>query len=464
VITVCQSGQLDSKVQLEINLDDVPALRRVINFKQVAFLRPGGADESSRLSLLMRLLPDTNLKTRLKSALLIQPICHQGHLFGVFLVQPTMGVDDWPASNRQLVDLLAAQVANAMAHASTERGLRVRVGQLEEELERADTADRLAKLEAELKKALGAEQILAQKLGDVRSELAEAKSEIEELTPLISLNANKTDTITRLEEQLAELETELEKGGAGSPLRGCSDPEQVTLSAQELRRPLASISGYTDLLLGESVGTVGELQRLFLQRVKASTERARVLLEDLVQAATFENGLSPLNLEPVQVEDVIEEIIRRLGDQIEIKGLDLEIDLDGSLPLLEMDRDRIEQILYSLISNALQATPSYGKVVVNVRYQIDEPETAENGAGNGGYLFVSVRDSGGGVPLADLAFVFDRHYRAEHPPIVGLGETGMGLPLARELLQAQGGRIWIESESNVGSTLSMVLPATVVQP
>ena len=68
------------------------------------------------------------------------------------------------------------------------------------------------------------------------------------------------------------------------------------------------------------------------------------------------------------------------------------------------------------------------------------------------------------MPLADLAFVFDRHYRTEHPPIVGLGETGMGLPLARELLQAQGGRIWIESESNVGSTLSMVLPATVVQP
>jgi signal transduction histidine kinase len=227
---------------------------------------------------------------------------------------------------------------------------------------------------------------------------------------------------------------------------------------------LASISGYTDLLLGESVGAVGELQRLFLQRVKASTERARVLLEDLVQAATFENGLSPLNLEPVQVEDVIEEIIRRLDDQIEIKGLDLEIDLDGSLPLLEMDRVRIEQILYSLISNALQATPSYGKVVVNVRYQTDEPETSENGAGNGGYLFVSVRDSGGGVPPADLAFVFDRHYRAEHPPIVGLGETNMGLPLARELLQSQGGRIWIESEENVGSTLSLVLPATVVQP
>ena len=67
------------------------------------------------------------------------------------------------------------------------------------------------------------------------------------------------------------------------------------------------------------------------------------------------------------------------------------------------------------------------------------------------------------MQVSDLVYVFDRHYRSAHPPIAGLGDTDMGLPLARELLQAQGGRIWIESELNVGSTLSMVLPATVVQ-
>jgi signal transduction histidine kinase len=358
--------------------------------------------------------------------------------------------------------LLAAHVANALASVRTCQQLQAQVDQLVEQLEKADETDRIGQLQAKLDKAREVEQELAHQLGAAQHELAQAKRDVQGLDSLIKLNKGQRVQIAKLQEELDKLTAELEQR-AEQPPRGFSDPERATLAAQGLRRPLASISGYTDLLLGESVGAVGELQRLFLQRVKASTERARVLLDDLVQASASEDEPNSLDLQPVQVAEIINDAVRKLGDQIEKKGLDLQIDFGGSLPLLEVDRGRIEQIVYHLLSNAFWATPSEGEVAVDVRYQANGVGAGVDGLGNGGYLFVSVRDSGDGVKVSDLAYVFDRHYRSAHPPIAGLGETDMGLPLVRELLQAQGGRIWIESELNVGSTLSMVLPATVVQ-
>ena len=462
VVCTYRNGQLVSHMEKEIGLNDAPVLGRIINHQQAIFLRPGGADDSSRLLLLMHLLPETNLKTRIESALLIQPICRQGHLFGAFIVQPAAGDSDWLAGSGQLVDLLAVHVANALASVRTCQQLQARVDQLVEQLEKADETDRIGQLQAKLDKAREVERELAHQLGAAQHELAQVKRDVQGLDPLIKLNKGQRVKIAKLQEELDELTAELEQRAEQLP-RGFSDPERATLAAQGLRRPLASISGYTDLLLGESVGAVGELQRLFLQRVKASTERARVLLDDLVQASACEDESNSLDLQPVQVAEIINDAVRKLGDQIEKKGLDLQIDFGGSLPLLEVDRGRMEQIVYHLLSNAFWATPSDGEVAVDVRYQANGAGVGVDGLGNGGYLFVSVRDSGDGVQVSDLVYVFDRHYRSAHPPIAGLGDTDMGLPLARELLQAQGGRIWIESELNVGSTLSMVLPATVVQ-
>ena len=170
-----------------------------------------------------------------------------------------------------------------------------------------------------------------------------------------------------------------------------------------------------------------------------------------------------VDLQPVQVADVIRDTIRRLGGQIKEREIDLRIDLDSSLPPLALDRDLMEQIMYHLLSNACQASAPAGEVAVAVRYEGEGPGQFEEAADRTGYLFISVRDSGGGVQLADQPYVFDRHYRAEYPSIAGLGETSMGLPLVRELLQAQGGRIWIESEPDMGSTFSMVLPAKVAR-
>jgi signal transduction histidine kinase len=308
---------------------------------------------------------------------------------------------------------------------------------------------------------------MAHRADTLRRELAQVKRDARKLTPLIKLSEQQRLQIAQLQQELAsmaEREPEREEVPATQDLPAWADAEQVGLVAQELRRPLTSISGYTDVLLGESVGTVGELQRLFLQRVKASTERARLLLDDLVRITASEEP-SLFHQQPVQLSEVVEEAVQRLSDQIEIKGLNLQINLEDSLPQLDLDKVSIEQILFNLLSNAVQATPADGQVAVDVRYQENGGMGAdEDVLAGSGYLFISVQDSGSGVQISDLSSVFDRHYRSTYPSIDGLGETDLGLPLVRDLLQAQGGRVWIESEPDQGSTLSMVLPAAVVRP
>lgn len=478
LLTIYRDGQFSGRVRERINLDDVPVLRRVLNQKQPLFLRPSGMDDPSRLLLLVHLIPDVGLKGRLRSALLIQPIFQGNDLFGALLVQPGPGLDDWSLINRQLVVLLADQLAAALAQAKTFQQLRSQLAQLREQMQGGETSGRLNELQNELEEARRAEQEITLQLAAARQELVRARKGVQGLDTMLRLTKEQKSRIAVLQKQLSELTSELEKARAGNgaqpvaPSRdekaaglpsGEPDPERVTRVTQELRQPLSSISGYTDLLLGESVGAIGELQQLFLQRVKASSERARTLLDDLVQAATSENGLARLALEPVQVADIVREAMQNFDKQIEEKGLDLQVELDGALPLLEVDRDKIAHILFHLVSNALQATPPDGKIGLEVRYQADKMAVLGDTVDGKGYLFISVHDQGGGVKLSDQPYVFDRHYRMEHPPIAGLGETDLGLPLVRELLQAQGGRIWIESEPDVGSTFSLVLPATAVR-
>jgi signal transduction histidine kinase len=461
---VCRDGQIDPDMQFDITLHDAPVLRRALRNHESAFLQPGDKDDPSRLFLLMHLLPDTSLKNRLRSAILIRPICQQDEVYGMLLVQPEPGVDDWPAGRRQLVDQLVAQAETALARIQEQGRLRDRVDQLEEI---AGAAYRLGDLKADLDRAREAEQEMAHRADTLRRELAQVKRDARKLTPLIKLSEQQRLQIAQLQQELAsmaEREPEREEVPATQDLPAWADAEQVGLVAQELRRPLTSISGYTDVLLGESVGTVGELQRLFLQRVKASTERARLLLDDLVRITASEEP-SLFHQQPVQLSEVVEEAVQRLSDQIEIKGLNLQINLEDSLPQLDLDKVSIEQILFNLLSNAVQATPADGQVAVDVRYQENGGMGAdEDVLAGSGYLFISVQDSGSGVQISDLSSVFDRHYRSTYPSIDGLGETDLGLPLVRDLLQAQGGRVWIESEPDQGSTLSMVLPAAVVRP
>jgi signal transduction histidine kinase len=256
--------------------------------------------------------------------------------------------------------------------------------------------------------------------------------------------------VARLQNQLAETNIkilELEKRPSG---KLTTDQADVIASiAQELRQPMSSVIGYTDLMLGESVGILGALQRKFIERIKASTERIGSMIDDLIQITTLETGLMALKPENVDLNLVIDNAMAYTSSQLREKNISLHIDLPEAMQPIQADREAIQQILIHLLQNAGAASPVEGSVTLRVRTQ--QEDSIE-------YILIQIADSGGGIPAEDLGRVFSRLYRADNALIQGVGDTGVGLSIAKALTQAQGGRVWVETELGTGSTFSILLP------
>jgi signal transduction histidine kinase/GAF domain-containing protein len=235
----------------------------------------------------------------------------------------------------------------------------------------------------------------------------------------------------------------------GEESRSEAQRDEVLASiAQELRTPMTSITGYTDLLLSESVGILGAMQRQFLQRVKANIERMGGLLNDLIGVSAIDTGTVQFEPEPVDAIELIEEAITGSSAQFRERGITVQLDLDDELPKIQADRDSLYQVVSHLLSNASAITPNGGSVVVGARNNPEAPD----------YVMISVADCGGGIDPQDRQRVFNRLYRADNPLIQGLGETGVGMAIARALVEAHGGRIWVDSEMGVGSNFTFIIP------
>lgn len=229
----------------------------------------------------------------------------------------------------------------------------------------------------------------------------------------------------------------------------------VASLSQELRTPMTSIIGYTDLLLGESVGLISDMQRKFLQRIKANIERMTSLLNDLISVTVIDAGQLEIHPSPIDIGSIIEDTIIGARAQLEDKEITLELHLPEELPPVQADAERVRQILANLLSNATKCSPV--KSTIEISASIAHETESDRGEATR-YLKISVQDSGGGIAPQDQARVFDRFYRAERALINGLGETGVGLAIVKSLVEAHGGRIWVESDMGVGSTFSFLLP------
>jgi signal transduction histidine kinase len=228
--------------------------------------------------------------------------------------------------------------------------------------------------------------------------------------------------------------------------------EVIASLAGELRTPMTSIVGYTDLLLGESVGILGEMQRKFLQRVRANIERMSGMLQDVIEVTSVETGRIELSPVPINLIPVAEEAIMGLSTRFRERDLTVQLDLPLELPPIRADRDALYQIMLHLLSNACQCSRPGTDIVVSGKLE------SSREIGLPAYVQVSVADTGGGIAPEDQQRVFHRFYRADSPLVEGLGETGVGMALAKTLVEAHGGRIWVESEMGVGSTFSFILP------
>ncbi|MBI3160339.1 MAG: hypothetical protein HYZ26_12150 [Chloroflexi bacterium] len=242
----------------------------------------------------------------------------------------------------------------------------------------------------------------------------------------------------------------VEAAGQAEPGLSSEQAEVIASIAQDLRQPMSSIIGYTDLLLSESVGILGALQRKFLDRVKASTERMNSLVDNLIQISALDSGNVQITSEAVDLTAVIDHSIGETSGQMREKNIALRVDLADDLPRMHTDKDAVQQILTHLLSNAGAATPLEGEIAL--RAHVDQQ--------NGGpaSVLVEVVDSGEGIPEEDMPRVFSRLYRADNPLIQGVGDTGVGLSIAKTLTEALGGEIWVESQLGKGSTFRVRLP------
>jgi signal transduction histidine kinase len=229
----------------------------------------------------------------------------------------------------------------------------------------------------------------------------------------------------------------------------------IATVSHELRTPLTSIKGYVELMAAGAVGAISPQQAKFLEIVEHNTERLVSLVNNLIAVSEMERGSITVQARPVDIKGVVEDALRGCQPQADEKQLSLVSSVPPGLAPARGDPQHIRQILDNLLDNALHYTPCQGRVTVWAAEASLESDGAEPQA----YVVVSVRDTGVGIAAEDQEKIFERFYRAENALSVEAGGTGMGLAIARSLVEAHGGRIWVESQVGVGSTFSFTIPA-----
>jgi signal transduction histidine kinase len=247
------------------------------------------------------------------------------------------------------------------------------------------------------------------------------------------------EEVARLQNQLAEANMRFIEAEVGG----------ITVFSQELRKTLSATLQYIDLLLDESAGTLNPMQRNFLETMKASTTRLHNVIEDFTQVNTFKADFNALAHDPVDLNLIVKEALADTGSQARAKRITLNVDLPENLAPVYADRQALGQILIRILSNATAVSPLQG--TIHLRVQLKAEEGKE-------YLLIQVSDTGGGIPPEDLRRVFAPLYRAEDVPARGVGDTGMGLFIAKTLTEAQNGRIWVDTEPGVGTTYNVLIP------
>ncbi|MCS6834737.1 MAG: ATP-binding protein [Anaerolineae bacterium] len=232
-------------------------------------------------------------------------------------------------------------------------------------------------------------------------------------------------------------------------------PDLLVGLVQELRTPLTSMIGYVDLLLNESAGILGEMQRKFLQRVSANISRLTAMIADLIKVSQLDAGLYRLEATPIDTIALIEQAITSVSVQLREKGITVNLDLDDTLPPLPADADAFSQIIGQLLTNAYLVSPPNSAISIIARR---EPVIYDPQVGPIDSAYFAVEDRGGGIPSDEIPRVFARKYKAENPLIVGLGDTGVGLSIAKALVEAHMGRLWVVSKVGKGSIFNFAIP------
>ncbi len=378
------------------------------------------------------------LQLEVAAPALMAPLMDDERMYGGLLLLSPYARRRWSKLDRQVLEQVAGHLARRFTQlkqaALKEEEISNTLNEaLTEAQQRAETLERenvglLQQLEA-----LSAEedQAQAEHLASLIAMHEEAQQTIENLEAEIErLSATQTesspegegDEIDRLASELqlalrelAATKQSLHAAEANAlsqvgPAQEPPDFEAIASIAQELRQPMSSILGYTDLLLSESVGLLGAMQRKFLERVRSGIERMGTLMSDLIQVTALESGTLSLTTTSVDLLHCIEEAVMQTSASLRERNLALRMDFPDEIPPVLGNEDAITQIMIHLIENAIGASPEGEEVVAAAHTQDSE---------DGTFVVVSVSDVGDGIPAEDIGRVFKRIYEADTVLIQG---------------------------------------------
>jgi signal transduction histidine kinase len=220
--------------------------------------------------------------------------------------------------------------------------------------------------------------------------------------------------------------------------------ESLSIMLHQLRTPLACIQGFVGLLLEDQVPD-SATQREFLTIVQRQTERMTLLVNNLVNMSRLDSVTIELHLEALPVADVVASAVHKLSGFAQDKRIAIGMSLPDHLPRVSGDRNLLELVMINLIENAIKVTPDEGQVMVRAFQQA-------------GMVAVEVRDTGPGVPIESRDGLFTKFHQVADPAGTRARGAGVGLYVARRIIEAHRGRIWAELPAGQGAAFRFALP------
>lgn len=242
--------------------------------------------------------------------------------------------------------------------------------------------------------------------------------------------------------------------------------EFISIVSHELRTPLTSIKNSLDILMSGRCGEITQSADKFLSMAMRNVQRLSGIINDLLDLSKIEAGKMDFTFAPTNINTVIGYVKSALSEVAKSKGLTIITDTPDNLPEITADSQRLEQVLTNLVSNAIKFTPEnktikISSAIVNSKdLKINEYFKDSINLTEGNYIEVCVEDEGIGIAQKDLLHAFDKFAQIENSLSRKAGGTGLGLPIAKQLLEAHHGAIWCDSELNKGSKFYFAIPVT----